>query len=143
MEKTQVYKFGGASVRDAAAIQNLAGIVRQYGRLHPLVVVVSAMGKTTNALEELFQLAYDGRDYTGQLDQLGKFHQGVAAELGVGDSQTETGHPDAQALGDLLTALADRLATVGPGDYDRQYDQVVSFGELLATRIVARALRCG
>ena len=140
MKETQVYKFGGASVRDAAAIRNLAGIVRQYGRLHPLVVVISAMGKTTNALEELFQLAYDGRNYTDQLAQLDKFHQGIAAELGVGDNQTETGHLDGQALGDLLTALADRLATVGPGEYDRQYDQVVSFGELLATRIVARAL---
>lgn len=139
MEKAQVYKFGGASVRDAAAIRNLAGIVRQYGRQQPLVIVVSAMGKTTNALEELFQLAFEGQDYTAQLVQLNAFHQTVAAELET--DQTETAaSAQAPTLSAMLTELADRLATVGPGDYDRQYDQIVSFGELLATCIVARAL---
>lgn len=142
MEKAQVYKFGGASVRDAAAIRNLAGIVRQYGNQQPLVIVVSAMGKTTNALEELFQLAFNGQDYADQLAQLRTFHQTVAAELGVADDpQAANGAEEAApTLSEMLTELADRLATVGPGDYDRQYDQVVSFGELLATRIVAGAL---
>ncbi len=141
MEKAQVYKFGGASVRDAAAIRNLAGIVRQYGSQQPLVIVVSAMGKTTNALEALFQLAFDGQDYAAQLAQLTAFHQNVAAELGVANGTgAAAGSKAAPGLAAMLTELADRLATVGPGDYDRQYDQIVSFGELLATGIVARAL---
>ncbi|ALW87356.1 aspartate kinase [Hymenobacter sedentarius] len=135
-----VYKFGGASVRDADAIRNLAGIVRQYGRQQPLLVVVSAMGKTTNALEELFQLAYDGQDYSTQLARLSAFHQSVAADLGRAQETQAAAKAEAPLLSDLLTELADRLATVGPGDYDRQYDQMVSFGELLATCIVARAL---
>ena len=62
MEILQVYKFGGASVKDAAAILNLCRIVRDYGPSGPLVVVVSAMGKTTNALEEIYDLAYRGED---------------------------------------------------------------------------------
>ena len=53
MEKVQVYKFGGASVKDAAAILNLRRIVQAHSG--PLVIVVSAMGKTTNALEAIFQ----------------------------------------------------------------------------------------
>ncbi|NCU32351.1 MAG: aspartate kinase, partial [Candidatus Moranbacteria bacterium] len=48
----RVFKFGGASVKDAASVKNVANIIRQYGN-GPLVVVVSAMGKTTNALERL------------------------------------------------------------------------------------------
>ncbi|MCC3152395.1 aspartate kinase [Hymenobacter sp. BT770] len=140
MDNVHVYKFGGASVRDADAIRNLAGIVRQYGRQQPLLVVVSAMGKTTNALEELFQLAYEGQDYSAQLARLSAFHEGVAAELGWSEETHAADKAEAPLLSDLLTEMADRLATVGPSDYDRQYDQIVSFGELLATCIVARAL---
>ncbi|MBT9394704.1 aspartate kinase [Hymenobacter sp. NST-14] len=126
----RIYKFGGASVKDAAAIGNLVRIVRQYGADQALLVVVSAMGKTTNALEALFQLAHAGQDYRAPLAELAEFHQGVAAGLEL----------PADLLTDLLTQLQDRLATLLPADFDKQYDQVVSFGELLATRIVAGAL---
>jgi aspartate kinase len=140
MENLQVYKFGGASVKDAAAIRNLAGIVQQYGRQQPLLIVVSAMGKTTNALEELFQLAFSGRNYAAELAQLRTFHQLVASELGVSEEALTAS--EAPALSTLLSELAERLAAVDSDadDYDRQYDQIVSFGELLATCIVARAV---
>ncbi|HLK97372.1 MAG TPA: hypothetical protein VK364_06355, partial [Hymenobacter sp.] len=74
----KVYKFGGASVKDAAAIRNLASIVREYGTRAPLLIVVSAMGKTTNALEEIFQLAHNRQDYTAPFTALRDFHTGVA-----------------------------------------------------------------
>ncbi|RSK44550.1 aspartate kinase [Hymenobacter perfusus] len=135
-QQLQIFKFGGASVKDAAAIRNLSGIVRAHGQPGPLLVVVSAMGKTTNALEALYQLAHTGQEYTSQLALLRDFHLGVAAELGVSDEAAGT-----PALAELLEQLQDRLATLLPGDFDKQYDQVVSFGELLATRIVARALQ--
>ncbi|GAC1594001.1 MAG: aspartate kinase [Hymenobacter sp.] len=135
MEKVQVYKFGGASVRDAAAIRNVAAIVRQYGRTQPLLVVVSAMGKSTNALEELFEMAFAGQDYAPQLAQLSAVHHRIAADLAL-----PTDGEASPSLADLLTQLTDLLAAVGPGDYDRQYDQIVSFGELLATCLVAPAL---
>ncbi|GAA4350135.1 aspartate kinase [Hymenobacter saemangeumensis] len=139
----QVYKFGGASVKDAAAIRNLRSIVVDHAGGRPLLIVVSAMGKTTNALEELFGLAYDGLDYALPLAALQNFHLSVAAELDMAISTRQlpdSGTPLAPTLPELLTELADRLATVGQGDYDRQYDQIVSYGELLATRIVAHAL---
>ncbi|GAB2782535.1 aspartate kinase [Hymenobacter luteus] len=132
----RVYKFGGASVKDAAAIRNLAHIVHTHGGSGPLLIVVSAMGKTTNALEELFQLAHAGQDYTAPLDRLREFHLGVAQELGVADEAAAT-----PTLTGLLEQLQDKLATLSPGEFDKQYDQVVSFGELLATLIVARALQ--
>ena len=69
-----VYKFGGASVKDAAAILNLRHIVATTAQGRPVLIVVSAMGKTTNALEEIFGLAYAGGDYTAPLARLEAYH---------------------------------------------------------------------
>jgi aspartate kinase len=140
----RVYKFGGASVKDAAAIKNLQQILRQNPDGQPLLVVVSAMGKTTNALEHLFHLAHSGQDYAGPLEELRRFHLEVARALlpmatVAADGTPECGHGPG-ALQHLLQELGDRLATLVKGEYDRQYDQVVSFGELLATCIVAAAV---
>ncbi|UOQ51358.1 aspartate kinase [Hymenobacter cellulosivorans] len=135
----QVYKFGGASVKDAAAIRNLTQIVREHAAQQQLLIVVSAMGKTTNALEEIFQLAFTGQDYAPPLATLRYFHLSVAQELFGGEAG------EASQLHDLLEQLDQQLATLqkqpAPADaYDQHYDQVISFGELLATCIVARAL---
>lgn len=140
----RVYKFGGASVRDAAAIKNLQQILRQNPDGQPLVVVVSAMGKTTNALEHIFHLAHSGQDYSAPLAELRRFHQEVAQQLLPALPLNPDGVPvcgeGAGALPQLFQELGDRLATLAKGEYDRQYDQVVSFGELLATCIVAAAV---
>ncbi|GAB3825121.1 aspartate kinase [Hymenobacter jeollabukensis] len=140
----RVYKFGGASVKDAAAIKNLQHILGQNPDGQPLLVVVSAMGKTTNALEHIFHLAHSGEDYSAPLAELRRFHLEVAQAL-LPDAQL---NPDgvpacgegSGALHHLLQELGDRLATLTKGEYDRQYDQVVSFGELLATCVVAAAV---
>ena len=137
----KIYKFGGASVKDAAAITNLRSIVRQHGADGPLLVVVSAMGKTTNALEKIFELAHAGQEYTGLLAQLTGFHRAVAHELlPADDADPPQASSNEPSLEQLLEQLGDQLATLTPGEFDKQYDQVVSFGELLATRIVASAL---
>ena len=137
----KIYKFGGASVKDAAAITNLHDIVRKHGADGALLIIVSAMGKTTNALEDIFQLAYAGQEYTALLTQLTHFHRAVAHELlsdnNAGAAPITSNDP---SLEQLLEQLSDRLATLTTGEFDKQYDQVVSFGELLATRIVASAL---
>ncbi|OON70167.1 aspartate kinase [Hymenobacter sp. CRA2] len=139
----RVYKFGGASVKDAAAIKNLQQILRQNPDGQPLVVVVSAMGKTTNALEHIFHLAHSGQDYSAPLAELRRFHLEAANGLLPAASLDASGVPKcgegSGALAYLLQELGDRLATLTKGEYDRQYDQVVSFGELLATCIVAAA----
>ncbi|WP_375417998.1 aspartate kinase [uncultured Hymenobacter sp.] len=142
----QVYKFGGASVRDADAIRNLAAIVRTHGAGRPLLIVVSAMGKTTNALEEIFGLAHAGHDYQTLLAQLTGFHLAVGRELlGPGAGASDEYGALAVAVGDtslgsLLESLRERLGRMRPGEYDRQYDQVVSYGELLASLLVASVL---
>ncbi len=139
----QVYKFGGASVKDAAAILNLCRIVWDFGSQGPLVIVVSAMGKTTNALEELFQLAFEGKTYTEKLQSLDRFHCGVADNV-VSVPDDEFGVPalgyGEVTLGTLLEELPERLCSVNPSEYDQQYDQIVGYGELLSSLIVARAL---
>ena len=58
----KIFKFGGASVKDAAAVGNMADIVRTYAQ-HSLVVVVSAMGKTTNTIERIHVARFEGRPY--------------------------------------------------------------------------------
>ncbi|MCC3156905.1 aspartate kinase [Hymenobacter sp. 15J16-1T3B] len=140
----RVYKFGGASVKDAAAIKNLQHILGQNPDGQPLLVVVSAMGKTTNALEHIFHLAHSGQDYSAPLTELRRFHvevaQGLLPDAGLNDDGVPACGQGSGALHHLLQELGDRLATLSKGEYDRQYDQVVSFGELLATCIVAAAV---
>ncbi|MBC8082401.1 MAG: aspartate kinase [Hymenobacter sp.] len=136
----KVYKFGGASVKDAAAITNLARIVRAHGAGGPLVVVVSAMGKTTNALEDIFQLAYDGLTYAQPLAGLETFHREAARALAPGFGR-RTAAAINEALDGAFRDLRARLAGVSSQyEYDEQYDQVVSFGELLAAQLVAFVL---
>jgi len=138
----QVYKFGGASVKDAAAILNLCRIVRDFGPQGPLLIVVSAMGKTTNALEEIYDLAYHGRDYSAQLAALKNYHSKVVA--GLYDAQIGVEYaklyPRHESFDVYFQNLAEALATVRPDSYDQQYDQIISFGEVLASHIVAQAL---
>lgn len=132
----QVYKFGGASVKDAAAILNLCRIVRDFGPQGPLLIVVSAMGKTTNALEEIYDLAYHGKKYEEPLERLTNLHRQTATELGL-TSDSPTGW----YFDKLLLQLQQRLAKLNTtDDYDEYYDQIISFGEMLASQLVAYSL---
>jgi aspartate kinase len=126
-----VFKFGGASVKDASGVRNLSGIVQQY--LPKGVVVVSAMGKTTNALESLMQ-AYVNQQTEAvqtQLQNLRAYHETIMQELGG----TFT---DARLT---FTQLENYLAQTPDTNYDRVYDQIVSLGEILSTQIVAEHLK--
>jgi aspartate kinase len=136
----QVYKFGGASVKDAAAILNLRHIVETTAAGRPLLIVVSAMGKTTNALEELFALAHAGRDYTAPLVRLEAYHQEAAHALAA-HLKPATQTDVQEMLHEAFEALSEQLAGGGgAASYDEQYDQVVSFGELLASQLIALVL---
>ena len=135
----QVYKFGGASVKDAAAILNLCRIVRDFGPPGPLLIVVSAMGKTTNALEEIYDLAYHGRDYSAQLAALVEYHRQVDKEITQQLNRYE-GREDSTLLG-LFRELENDLAQLHhPLDYNEGYDQIVCWGEGLSAYLVHGAL---
>lgn len=77
----QVYKFGGASVKDAAAIKNVAKIVSDVQE--QLCVVVSAMGKTTNALEKLHDQWFKDLSFEETLQSISDFHLSISNELGL------------------------------------------------------------
>lgn len=130
MKRMDVFKFGGASVKDAAGVRNLANIVRRHGPA--VVIVVSAMGKTTNALEELVRayMNHDAEGLRNRLAQLRTYHAAIMQDL-PGDFDT---------VYQTFDALADHVAQPPVGSYDEVYDQIVSLGEILSTQIVAASL---
>lgn len=129
----RVFKFGGASVKSADGIRNLAGIIRHYSS-EPVVVVVSAMGKTTNAMERLLA-AYCSADLTvnAELSALMDYHYAIAEDL-VGSSRAHFMYAELDRLFDELRA---RISVGFIGSYDFCYDQIVSFGELISTRMIS------
>jgi len=133
----QVFKFGGASVKDADAVRNVVEIIQNQAE-PPYLVVVSAMGKTTNALEAILKACIDGNESLWQqVDELKAFNFSIARELFQG---AHTGIMD--ELENLLFDLEFFLEHK-PDDqqYGFLYDQVVSFGELLSSKIVSQYLK--
>lgn len=129
--KVKIFKFGGASVKDAPAIENLHNILRLYPD-EKLVVVISAMGKTTNFLEKVLQAYYHEPEQLPSLvHQLQKQHEEVAAQL-VPDPG-----PIMDKLQVLFQKLRERLSLRPSSNYDFDYDQIVSFGELLSTTLIS------
>ncbi|MGA1363602.1 MAG: aspartate kinase [Schleiferiaceae bacterium] len=133
MSNWSIFKFGGASVKDPEALRNAVRLVRDYGT-SPLLVVVSAMGKTTNALERYIQARElgDASGAAAELAEIKVFHEGMARELGLLDSELR-GQLDA------LWAEAEHVDSAQA--YNPRYDAVVSLGELASSRILAAALR--
>jgi len=130
----KVYKFGGASVKDAAGIRNLAKIVFQ--ETGNLVVVVSALGKTTNALEKVLKAwMNNSEDYTNLLDEVFAAHFLIIYDLFGKGSDTDARFRNSFAV------LREYLLNYPRGKYDFEYDQIVSYGEVLSTIIVAEYLR--
>lgn len=132
----QVFKFGGASVKDAEGVINLATILRSKAP-DRLVVVVSAMGKTTNLLERLLIHFFNGKDEAADvLEQARTYHIAIAQEL-----FTDPQHPVMRAMDRLFDKL-DAIIRKGPVDnFDYTYDQLVSVGELLSTTIISAYLQ--
>jgi len=130
----RVYKFGGASVKDAEGIKNLVKIVKSEPA--DLVIVVSAFGKTTNALERVLKAWESGTpDYSAILDEVYKAHLSVITDLFEAGSET-------QKKTDISFALLNEyLMTPSKATYDFEYDQVVSYGEIWSTIIVSGYLK--
>jgi aspartate kinase len=123
----KVFKFGGASVKNAAAIQNVTAIVKQF-EASQLLIVVSAIGKTTNALERVVLLARNQQNFETVIEEMQHQHQQIIQELGIND-------PDFNNTINAKFVELKLLATQ-PGEYDQVYDQVVSQGEVLSSLIL-------
>lgn len=131
-DRIKVFKFGGASVKSAEAFRNLARIVTSKGGERHLLLVVSAMGKTTNALEALLNLAYQKQTFEQPFLQLKAYHLEILQGL---FPQPE--HPVFQRVEHLFDMLHTQLAGIQPNDnFDSVYDQTVSFGELFSSTIL-------
>lgn len=130
----KVFKFGGASVKDASGIINLEKIVS--AETSGLVIVVSAFGKTTNALEKVLAawLSYDAK-WKELLDEVYTVHLQVVEEL-FGKASEARGRLDTS-----FSRLRNYLMTSPRGKYDSEYDQIVSFGEIWSTIIVEAYLK--
>ncbi len=127
----KVFKFGGASVKSAQGVENLLNIVSLYN--NPLVIVVSAMGKTTSLLERIlkYYLSEDEALWDGY-KQLAKYHLDIVQELFGNNTNTAKKRVDAY-LHEVEFLLKGHLK----GDYNFCYDQLVSYGEMMSTSIIA------
>lgn len=130
----KVFKYGGASVKDAEGIKNLAKILTKYKQDSPLVVI-SAMGKTTNALESVVRSFYLNRDDVhDKFNLVREFHFSVMEDL------FEEHHPVYDAVANLLIEIEWAIEDEPRPGYSYEYDQIVSIGELLSTTIVSAYL---
>ncbi|MFW5756700.1 MAG: aspartate kinase [Tangfeifania sp.] len=129
----KVFKFGGASVQDAAAMENVARIIKQ-GQNEKLIVVISAMGKTTDLLETLVRAYFDKKEEKWAIyNRFRTFHANICETL------FGAGAIPAPILS-FFNELELKLKKIPSFDYNFEYDQVVSFGELVSTRIVSEYL---
>ena len=126
----KVFKFGGASVKDANGVKNVVSIISSYQQ-EPLLVVVSAMGKTTNALEELLQLSLEHQSYAEKINELYDYHLQIVKGL-FEDIHHEVHFFLAQRFQSLTRAL--QKARRQP--FNQVYDEVVAHGELISSGIV-------
>ena len=130
----KVYKFGGASVKDADGVKNLIKVLNETGSENRLIVV-SAMGKTTNALEVVVKDYLETTRIPSSLEEVKAYHRNIMEEL----------FPDVEApvffkTEALFTELENFLQHNKSNQYDFVYDQIVSYGELVSTTIVSEYL---
>ena len=131
-----VFKFGGASVKSAGAVKNIVEILQRY-KDEKIVVVVSAMGKTTNAIERIIDLYATGKseELKQEYEKLKAYHLEVVSGL-----FKDKDHKVYTDVEELFSIMADRLAKEPTLNYDFDYDQLICYGELLSTTIISHFL---
>ena len=129
----RIFKFGGASVKDAAGISNVFDVLQKTG-YEDVLLVVSAMGKTTNALEVVVRNYVDkSKELQASIQEVRKYHNQILLDL-FDDEQ----HAVFQQVNRLFADLEGFLAQNKSPNYNFVYDQVVSMGELISTTIMAQ-----
>ncbi len=132
----KVFKFGGASVKDSAAVRNVASILSRYTG-EKLIVVVSAMGKTTNKLEEIVEAekANNLGEFTNLVNELYNFHLDILGQL-----FQEKHFKIYNEIDQIFERIKERFGKPFPDNYSFEYDQIVSLGEVISSKIVAAYL---
>lgn len=132
----KVFKFGGASVNSIERIKNLGPILLKF-KEDQLVVIISAMGKTTNALEKVAEAFFEGNRETA----LTLFHEIKTNHLSIAQQLMTKGYSNCEIqLADFFTEIEWLLHDKPVRDFDYYYDQVVCLGELLSTCILSHFL---
>ncbi len=126
----KVYKFGGASVKNVAALQKVATLLKHHNQ--ELLIVVSAMGKTTNTLESIVALSQEKKSITSEINLLKAYHYEIA------DVLFEKNNTIKAELDRFFNQI--EVEAIKNEDYDQVYDQVVSLGEVISTLILSRYL---
>lgn len=131
----RIFKFGGASVKDANGVKNLVNVLQAVG-YDKTLVVVSAMGKTTNALEEVIYNYFNNKaELQSSIQEVKKYHNNILLDLFENER-----HPIFDKVTSLLNELIIFFDRNKSPDYNFVYDQVVGFGELISTRIISAYL---
>jgi len=131
----QVFKFGGASVKDAQGVKNVAEVLKQFPN-QKIAVVVSAMGKTTNSLERLAKsFFYKTENPEIILEEVKKYHLNICHHLFANSS-----HPIFIELENTFVELYWAIEDEPTHSFDFEYDQIVSMGEVISTKIISAYL---
>lgn len=131
----QVFKFGGASVKDAEGVKNLASVLKQVGFENTLVVV-SAMGKTTNALELVINNYFKNKlELHSSIQDVKQYHNDILLDL-----FENTQHSIFKKIASIFEELDLFLSRNKSPDYNFVYDQTIGFGEIISTTIISEYL---
>lgn len=129
----KIYKFGGASVRNPESVKNVLNVLR-VTQFNQGIIVISAMGKTTNALEEVLNLYRNQGNYSDKIDEIKEMHSKIAYDLMPENEEIQT---EIKTIFENLNTFFQKNKSE---HYSYIYDQVVSKGELLSTKIVSAFL---
>lgn len=129
----KVYKFGGASVKDAEGVKNVGKVLGSQG-FQDCLLVVSAMGKTTNALEKVVEVYFSGGDYHSAIKNIKTQHTEIAAGLFAGN------HSVFEEINLFFSDMEAFLRRNKSPNYSFVYDQVVSCGEMISSKILSEYL---
>ncbi|WP_027879565.1 aspartate kinase [Mesoflavibacter zeaxanthinifaciens] len=131
----RVFKFGGASVKDALGVKNLVSVLEEVGHENTLIVI-SAMGKTTNAMEVVIGNYFNNQaELQAALQDVIKYHNQIIIDLFENER-----HAVFNTVKTLFEELKAFLKTNKSPDYNFVYDQVIGYGELVSTTIISAYL---
>ncbi len=132
----RVFKFGGASVKDANGVKNLVSVLQKVG-YDKTLIVVSAMGKTTNAIEVVLDNYFnDKTKLQSSLQEVKKYHNAILLDLFDNEN-----HEVFTTVANLFIEFDKFLQSNKSPDYNFVYDQVIGYGELVATTIISNYLK--
>ncbi|SFU68769.1 aspartate kinase [Pustulibacterium marinum] len=132
----RIFKFGGASVKDAEGVKNVVNVLQTVG-YEGTLLVVSAMGKTTNALELVVKNYFENKqELQSSIQEIKKYHNSILLDLFDNEN-----HPVFWKVDGLFGELTSFLDRNKSPNYSFVYDQVVSFGELVSTTIISQYMQ--